>query len=150
MTELHETVIRRLEDAGRTLQMLPMPKGGMPQGDGAAWPDVLQDSWDIEEPGDIEAQQTALAAARNRVILRAGREAIQRLDEVLEWLMLIPKDKPHWRKAVMGRMLTHPVSERPVHSWAKIAVNMGTNESTVRYWHGCGVQLILDKLAGVA
>ncbi|KKK52188.1 hypothetical protein LCGC14_3107400, partial [marine sediment metagenome] len=32
MADYHEDVKRRLEDAGRTLMMLPMPKDGVPAG----------------------------------------------------------------------------------------------------------------------
>ncbi len=151
MADLHDNVIRRLEDAGRTLMMLPMPKDGMPAGDRAAWPDVTQNFWDIAgkaDEGSVEERRVALAAVRNRVTLKAGREAVTRLDEVLEWLLMI--DLPHHRKAVMARMLTHPVSERPVHSWANIAETLGTNSSTVRHWYARGVQTILDELAEAA
>lgn len=151
MVDLQDDVKRRLEDAGRTLMMLPMPIHGMPAGDRAAWPDVLQRFWDvagIADEGSVEERMEALAQVRNATTLRASRAAVTRLDEVLEWLLKIKH--PHHRKAVMARMLCHPISERPIHSWGQIAKTLGTNRSTVRRWHQDGIQAILERLAETA
>ncbi|KKL80212.1 hypothetical protein LCGC14_2007010 [marine sediment metagenome] len=151
MGDMHDDVKRRLEDAGRTLMMLPMPADGMPAGNRAAWPDVMQRFWDVvgvADEGSVEERQEALAQVRNATKLRASRAAITRLDEVLEWLLKI--ERPHHRKAVMARMLVHPVSERPVHSWGQIAKVLGTNRSTVRRWYEGGVKAILETLAEAA
>ena len=151
MGDMHDNVRGRLEDAGRTLLMLPMPKDGMPAGNRAAWPAVVQRFWDIAghaEKGSIAERQEALAQARNRIRMHADAEAIGRLDEVLDWLLKI-KEK-HYRRAVAARMLIHPVSERPIYSWTQIAKTMGTNTRTVRRWHASGVQTILETLAKAA
>ncbi len=148
MTDYHDAIIRRLEDAGRTLMMLPMPAGGMPAGERVAWPEVVQNYWDIAgraDQGSFEERQEALAQVRNSVSLRATRAAIGRLDEVLGWLLMI--ERPHHRKTVMARMFVHPVSERPVHSWGKIAETLGSNRRTVQHWHGKGIQTIIEGLA---
>lgn len=145
--DLQDNVERRLEDAGRTLMMLPMPADGMPAGDRAAWPSVLQDFWDIAGPGaekgSVEERLTALAVQRNVTRLGASSAAIGRLDEVLTWLLAIDKLQ---RKVVFARMMTHPVSERPRFSWADIADSMGSNRSSVRRWHAAGLQAILEHL----
>jgi hypothetical protein len=128
--------------------MLPMPADGMPAGERAAWPDVVQNFWDVAgkaDEGTVQERQEALAQVRNTTTLRANRAAIERLDEVLEWLLKI--DRPHHRKAVFARMLNHPVSERPVHSWKQIAETLGTNRHTVRHWYAAGVQAILERMA---
>ena len=151
MADLHDNVKRRLEDAGRTLMMLPMPVDGMPAGERAAWPEVAQEFWDIvgkADKGSIEERQHALAQVRNRTQLHANREAITRLDEVLGWLLMI--ELSYRRKTVSARMLTHPVSERPVHSWTRIAETMGTNRRTARRWYAEGVQDILNGLITAA
>ena len=148
---MHDDVKRRLEDAGRTLLMLPMPADGMPAGDRAAWPDVQQGFWDMvghAENASIEERQIALARVRHRIQLHASRAAITRLDEVLGWLLMI--ERPHHRKAVAARMLVHPVSGRPVYSWTDIAKTLGANRRTVRHWQAKGIQVILEKLAGAA
>ena len=100
MADMHDDVKRRLEDAGRTLMMLPMPLHGMPAGDRAAWPEVMQRFWDVAgvaDEGSVEERMEALAQVRNATTLRASREAVTRLDEVLEWLLMI--ELPHHRKA---------------------------------------------------
>ncbi len=145
---MHDNVIRRLEDAGKTLMMLPMPADGMPAGERAVWPDVEQRFWDVAghaEEGSIEERLTALAMQRNVTRLGASSAAIGRLDEVLSWLLAI--DKLH-RKVVFARMMTHPVSERPKFSWGQITVSLGSNSSNVRRWHAAGLQAILEHLAG--
>ena len=151
MADMHDDVRRRLEDAGRTLMMLPMPKGGMPAGDRAAWPEVLQRFWDVvgvADQGSVQERQDALAQVRNSTRFGASREAITRLDEVLGWLLMI--ERPHHRKAVMARMLVHPVSERPVHSWKQIAERLGASKNAVRHWQARGIQEILERLAEAA
>ncbi len=149
-------VQKRLNDAGRTLMMLPMPKNSMPGDAGGCWPDILQSLWDVASVGDdgaagtprgtVEERLAALAKEHNPSKLGASTAAVSRLDEVLGWLLTI-EGRPHWRKAVMGRMLNHPVSHRPVYSWKQIAETLGTNSRTVRHWHASGIQAILEGLA---
>ena len=148
MADYHDDIERRLMDAGKTLMMLPMPKDGLPAGNKAAWPDVLQLFWDLAGPADegsVQERQEALATARNYIRLRASAAAIGRLDEVLGWLLLI--DVPRHRKAVMARMITHPVSELPYFKWTSIAHSLGTNRRTVRRWRDRGIQTIIERLA---
>ena len=151
MADYHEDVERRLKDAGRTLMMLPMPARGMPAGARAAWPDVMQGFWDLvglADLGSVEERLAALAQVRNATTLRASREAITRLDEVLGWLLAITVLKR--RRAVMARMMNHPVSEQHIHSWTQIAKTMGVARRTVRRWYAEGVQDIIENLAGAA
>ncbi len=154
MTDYHHDfardIERRLTDAGKTLMMMPMPKDGMPADSRAAWPDVLQLFWDLAGPADegsVQERQEALAEARNYIRLRASAAAIDRLDEVLGWLLLI--DVPRHRKAVMARMITHPISERPWFTWKRIAYSLGVSPGTVRRWRAAGIQRILERLADV-
>ena len=148
MADYHHDIERRLMDAGKTLMMLPMPKDGMPAGDKAAWPDVLQLFWDLAGPADegsVAERQAALAQARNYIRMRASAAAIGRLDECLGWLLLI--DTPGHRKAVMARMITHPVSELPYFKWTRIAASLGRDVRTVRRWRQKGIQTIIERLA---
>ncbi len=148
MPDYHHDIERRLTDAGKTLMMLPMPKDGMPAGNRAAWPDVLQLFWDLAGPADegsVQERQEALAQARNYIRLRASAAAIDRLDEVLGWLLMI--DTPCHRKAVMARMMTHPISERPLYSWKRIAYSLGVSMGTVQRWRAVGIQTIVERLA---
>ena len=52
MTDYFHDIERRLTDAGMTLMKLPMPKDGLPAGNKAAWPDVLQLFWDLAGPAE--------------------------------------------------------------------------------------------------
>ncbi len=147
MPDYHGVIERRLKDAGMTLMKLPMPKDGMPAGNQAAWPDVLQLFWDLAGPADegsVAERQEALALARNYIKLRASAAAIDRLDEVLGWLLAIPI--PKYRKAVMARMMTHPITEEPYFKWGTIAFSLGTSIRTVRRWHRAGIQIIFDHV----
>ncbi len=150
MSELHENVIRALEAAGRTLMMLPMPKGGMPQGDSAAWPDILQNYWDLAghaDEGTVEERQHALAQDRNRTKLHATRKGIQDLDTVLNWLWYI--QTPKHRRIVAARMLMHPDRDNDKHvkTYRKLAQEWGVTEWTVRDWHDRGITAIVQRLA---
>ena len=145
--DLHKTIVARLEDAGRTLMTLPMPARGMPAGSRSAWPEHIQKYWDVfghADQDETEDRREVAARQINRVRLQASKAAVDRLDEVLGWLWFI--QKPHHRKAVAARMLRHPISERPVHSWKSIAKEMGTNRELCRYWYKAGVDAIVKGL----
>lgn len=143
-----EDLERRLKDAGKTLMMLPMPLGEPPADSHAVWPKVLQKYWDQLGPADegtVEERAEDFAEVKNATRLLAGRAAMGRLDEVLGLLLVITR--PHRRKAVMARMLTHPVSGLPVYNWKQIAKTMGTSKSAVRHWRTRGFDEILLHLA---
>ncbi len=144
---MHEVVEARLRDAGRTIMMLPMPSRGMPAGQRSAWPGHVQNYWDLfghADEDDNEARREDQAHLINRVRVHASQKAVGRLDEVLDWLWHI-KTARH-RRTVVARMLTHPVSERPVHSWKKIALKMGADSRTVKNWYNEGINEIIHGL----
>lgn len=133
-------MIRRLEDAGATLAMLPPPKNSRPLPPGSSWQDVIQSFWDVAghaEVGSVEDRQRLLATFNNRVNFQADRAAVDRLDEVLGWFSHI--DAPHKRKVVAARMLVHPVSLRHLHSWSNIGKALDVHYSTAQRWFNDGV-----------
>ena len=149
---IHDIVVRRLEDAGRTLMQLPEPKDGRPRGSGSAWPDVLQRFQDImaikseQETGEeAQSRRDAQERQHNRARITPDGTAIDRLDEVLDWLWFIT-DAAH-RRAVAARMLMHPLSERHAYSWARIARDMNTSPRSVERWFEEGVKAIAEGLA---
>ncbi|MCH7570481.1 MAG: hypothetical protein IH919_07940 [Deltaproteobacteria bacterium] len=147
-TDHHKTIVARLEDAGRTLMMLPMPVRGMPTEPRSSWPDYAQRYWDVfghAEQDDTEERREAQANLINQVRVQASQAAVDRLDEVLGWLWYI--GTPRHRRATVARMLTHPISERPVYSWGQIAKSMGADRRTVRRWYAAGVESIIEGLA---
>ena len=147
--DLHETINARLSQAGRTLMMLPMPSRGMPAGAHNVWPEYIQNFWDVfghADEADNEDRREVQAHLINRVRVQASQKAVDRLDEVLGWLLFCT---PCHRRVVFARMLTHPLSERPIHSWKKIAVKMGADRRTVKRWHRDGVEDIIAGLASI-
>lgn len=147
-TDYHATVIAGLEDAGRTLMMLSPPARGRPAPPRSAWPEYGQTFWDVfghADEDETEDRREILASQINFVRIHASQKAVDRLDEVLGWLWYIKV--PRERRAVFARMLTHPVGDRPVHSWAKIARNMGADRRTVKNWYTSGVDAIVVGLA---
>ena len=146
--DMHTLVVRRLEDAGRTLAMLPMPVNGMPAEPRSAWPDVVQSFWDVvghAEAGTVEDRLHLLALARNQPRFHADRAAISRLDEVLGWLWLI--EEPHKRRTVAARMLVHPVSLRHIYKWSRLAKDLDASRSQIKRWFDDGIQSIIEGLA---
>lgn len=143
-----KTIETRLTDAGRTLMMLPYPVRSRPGEACSAWPDILQNFWDVfghAEQADTEERREIEAQMINRVRVMATTKQITQLDVVLGWLWW-PKGRE--RRVVVARMLTHPMSDRRVYSWGKIAKKMGASERTVRRWHDAGVEAIILGLAG--
>ena len=146
--DLHKTIVARLEDAGRTLMTLPMPARGMPAGPRTAWPEYMQKYWDVfghADEDDNQDRREAQAHLINQVRVQASQKAVDRLDEVLGWLWYIEVSRH--RRTVVARMLTHPVSERPVNSWKQIAKAMGADRRTVQRWYEGGIEQIIIGLA---
>jgi hypothetical protein len=108
----------------------------------------MQKYWDIfghAAEADNEDRREAQAHLINTVRVQASQKAVDRLDEVLGWLWYI--ETPRHRRVVVARMLTHPVSEKPVHSWKQIAKTMHADARTVRRWYVGGVEDIIVGLA---
>jgi hypothetical protein len=83
----HEMVAERMEEAAETLKHLPMDG---PRDIRSAWPPIIQDFWD--------------AYGWEKATIRLGPpspQAIQRMDECLEWLLWLDAGqmKLVWAKA---------------------------------------------------
>jgi len=140
-------IIERLEDAGRTLAMLPMPKNGVPLGPHSAWPAVEQRFSDVmavmsenETAAQAMARRDEQAELLNRVSMVAPPEAIARLDEVLRWLWYI--ERPLVRQVVTARMAVNPRSGSHMIKWSKLSRSLGVDRSTARRWFDEGVAQI--------
>lgn len=143
-----KTIETVLTDAGRTLMMLPYPARSRPGQACSAWPDILQNFWDVfghAEQADPEERREIEAQMINRVRVMATSKQITQLDVVLGWLWWT---KGRERRVIVARMLTHPMSDRPVYSWEKIGKKMGASPRTIRRWHEAGVNAIILGLAG--
>ena len=124
----------QLEDAGMTLMALRASAPG-PHGYRSQWPDTVQCVW------------TAYAAQDARLSWPVpSADAIDRMDVVLTWLLAI--DDPVCRRVVAVRMLTHPLSGRPIMSYGRIAKAHGVSRWTVKRWFEQGVDQIVRKVGG--
>ncbi len=132
-----ETVILRLEEAGRTLLALPN-KGCRPADTGSGWPAVVHDFSEAYGYGEVEVRVPV-----------PSPQAITRMDEALRWVRLIPDHRTSVRKIVLLRALLHPISERNLWSWRKIGRKFGWSHEAVRTWHAQGIDAIVAGMNSV-
>lgn len=132
-----EFVISRLEEAGRTLLALP----------GTGWSTKLRST-------QLEIVRSALESYgwTKRPIRPAVPSArrISRMDEALTWIPLIAPDRYVLRRIVGARALVHPVSDRHVFSWRRLAAVVGADHKAVQRWHAQGIALIVAALQNEA
>ena len=133
-----ESVIQRLEEAGRTLLALPNtgPSTRLVQG-GMEW------VRDAAEAG------SAMATSSVRVKLRPAvpsAQEITRMDEALAWVPLIPQDRYVLRRVVGARSLVSPMTGRHLCTWRRLGVALGADHKAVQRWHGQGVDRIVAAL----
>lgn len=131
-----ETVIARLEEAGRTLIALPS-KGCYPAREGSSWPAIVHD---VAESYGYD-EETVRAPV-------PSPQAITRMDEAYQWITLIPAQLVSHRKIVLMRSLVHPVSDRHRFSWRKIGKLFGWSHEAVRIWHAQGIDRIVAAANG--
>jgi hypothetical protein len=128
-----EDVINRLEEAGATLLALP----------GTGWSTRLRSS-------SIEIVRTALEAygwqtTRVRPAVPPA-EQIDRMDEALGWIPLIPHDRYVLRRIVGARSLIHPVTNRHLYPWRRLGSALGADHKAVQRWHAQGITMIVEAL----
>jgi hypothetical protein len=126
-------VVYRLEEAGATLLALP----------GSGWTTRLRTS-------QIEIVRTALEAygwesATIRPVVPAAAK-IDRMDEAMGWLTLIPDDRFVLRRIVGARGLVHPISDRHLFPWRRLGVILGADHKAVQRWHAQGIAMIVEGL----
>ncbi len=129
-------VIYRLEEAGATLLALP----------GTGWSTRLRSS-------SLEIVRTALEAygwesERIRPAVPSA-DKIDRMDEAMGWIPLIPRDRYVLRRVVGARSLVHPITDRHVYSWRRLGVALGADHKSVQRWHGQGIAMIVGALHGM-
>jgi Domain of unknown function (DUF6362) len=126
-------VIRRLEEAGATLLALP----------GTGWTTRLRTS-------SIEIVRTALESygwseTRIRPAVPSA-DRISRMDEAMGWIGVIPLDRYVLRRIVGARSLVHPVTDRHLFSWRRLAAALGADHKAVQRWHGQAIEMIVAAL----
>jgi hypothetical protein len=123
----------RLEEAGGTLLALP----------DSGWTTRLRSS-------SLEIVRTALEAygwdaARIRPAVPSP-EKIDRMDEAMAWISMIPLERYVLRRIVGARSLVHPVTDRHLFPWRRLAVVLGTDHKAVQRWHAQGIAIMVAGL----
>jgi len=129
-------LIYRLEEAGATLLALP----------GTGWSTKMRGS-------SIEIVRTALEAygwdtARIRPAVPSA-EKIDRMDEALAWIPLIPDNHYVLRRVVGARCLVHPITDRHLFSWRRLGNVLGADHKAVQRWHAQGIVMIVAALGQI-
>ena len=122
-----QELIRRLEECGRVVLCLPGPR--LVQG-------VVLSRFIAESEG----------AAEWRRNIRQPKDAIDRANQVLDWLPLMPKDRPVLSRIIVARMLTCPITGRHIHSWRSIARLCGADHKAVQRWHADGLRILCERV----
>ena len=128
-----DTVIGRLEEAGRTLLALPNtgPSTRLVQG-GLEW---VRDATELYSAARTKIRPPIPDAAQ-----------ISRMDQAMRWLQFIPNDKYVLRRVVGARSLVNPMTGRHLYSWRRLGAAVGADHKTVQRWHGQGIDLIVSGL----
>lgn len=125
----------RLDDAGRTLVALPMPKGERPQGMRSHWPETARQAEDafFALVGADDQIKQEFSQDYNAVRVAPSARAVARMEEVLNWLWYLTDERK--RRLCLARALIHPVSDRHVVSYRKLGRLFGLHHDTIRAWH---------------
>jgi hypothetical protein len=128
-----EQVTNRLEEAGSALLALP----------GTGWSTRLRTS-------SLEIVRTAIesygwTASRIRPPVPSAQR-ITRMDEAMGWISLIPVDRYVLRRIVGARSLVHPITERHLYPWRRLACALGADHKAIQRWHRQGIELIVEAL----
>ena len=126
-------VIAALEQAGKTL--LALRQGGYHTGLAQLHIEILPERW----PGFVPD------APRMRIPAPTQQQVIQ-MDKVFDWVLIIPIGDHLLRRIVHARCLVHPVTERHLYGWRKIASTMGTDYRLVQRRHEKAIKIILGGL----
>jgi len=121
-----ETVMSRLNAAGRTLLLLPP---------GRVHPMLTQ------HLADVEAEDI-----KPRLRLCADPAAIDDMDRVFAWLSLIPHDRYVLRRIVGARSLVSPSTDKHLYSWRRLVALLGADHKAIQRWHAQGIDMIVDAL----
>jgi hypothetical protein len=128
-----DLVIYRLEEAGATL--LALPHTGWTTRLRMSAIDIVRDA--LESYGWTEAR------VRPPV---PSAEKIDRMDEAMCWLGLIPQDNYVLRRVVGARSLVHPITDRHLFSWRRLGAALGADHKAVQRWHAQGIDVIVSAL----
>lgn len=116
-------------------RLLAMPSGRIkPAEPRACWPDYGTDVFQVLE-----------FRAKLKIRVPApSKDEIPIMDEILLFPNLCSFIGR--RRVLHLRLLTNPVSLRPINSWEKISEKLNTSPERVKRWHTSGIEEVLFKL----
>lgn len=129
-------VIIRLEHAGKTL--LAMRETGFSPNIKLKRYDVVRTVWENYSSAAPAVKPPAPSAADLRL-----------MDEALDWILLIPDTMLPIRKVVTARIWVHPLNDRYLYSWRRIAAQMHADHKQIQRWHEKGITTIKKTLARI-
>ncbi|MDE8347218.1 MAG: DUF6362 family protein [Acidocella sp.] len=127
------TLAARLEEAGSTL--LALPNTGYSPHLRMMRYEVVHSALDAYGWQPAQVRQPHPTGA-----------AIDRMDEALGWLAIIPEDRFVLRRILGARALTHPLTGRYLYPWRRLGTVLGADHKSVQRWHRDGLGLILTRL----
>ena len=133
-----EGVVIELESAGATLLALRTRRAS-PAETWSRSPDVVHQA--------IEAYGYTAETMRPPI---PDPRSIDRMDEVLAWISLIPSQQFVLRRIVGARALVSPLTGAHLFTWRRIGRLIGADHRAVKRWHAQGVQIITAALRAKA
>jgi len=127
-------ITARLEQAGACLLALRLATIG-PAGYRSAMPDVVREA----------SASYGWSKATTRPAIPNAAE-IDRMDEALAWVSLIPEDRYVLRRICNARALVSPTTQRHLFTWSQIARLIGADRKAVQRWHQQGIAIIAANL----
>ena len=130
-----DKVIYRLEDAGRTLLLLPPEQrlSGLTAGSLRSIEDALERAQWFDQ-------------SNCRIVPSVS--AIDRMNESLGWIALIDPDRCGIRRVVAARALVRPDTGKHLFAWWGLGRALGFDHNTMKLWHRLGIGFIVAALNG--
>ncbi len=128
-----EWVLGRLEEAGATLLSMPNTGHSTRLRMGTLRP--VPDAEDIlhAAPGPVRPPVPSAAS-------------VDRMDQALVWVSLIPEAKFVLRRDVHARALVNPLTGKHLFAWRRLAATVGADHKAVQRWHAQGIDVIVAAL----
>lgn len=126
-------VVYRLEEAGATL--LALPGSGYSTRLRTASLEIVRTALELYGWTETQIRPSVPSA-----------EKIDRMDEAMSWIPLIPLDRYVLRRVVGARSLVHPVTDRHLFPWRRLGKALSADHKAIQRWHAQGIGLIVAGL----
>ena len=67
------------------------------------------------------------------------------MEEAFGWVLLIPEQRTATRRVIYARSLLHPLTDRHLYSWRKIAESIGIDHMGAQRLFKAGIRIIFEK-----